>query len=306
MDFGLHSSQGPQGVHFHSEYLRSSGDEQGLAPKAFSPSEVPSMDFGLHSSQGPQGAHSPSEYLRSSGGEQGFAPKACSPSEVPSMGFGLHPSASAGPQYFALTPRAQLPVSSGFIKVMGVNHRWKIVSGSLVLEPMEVIPPPPPTWTSFSVAAPPAHGAWSNCPAAPPRQSVPVGMPLPPCWPPASQSVGAPVGRYQSPPPRPPASTPPPSPPAPSGVSLPIAAPPVGSSVLLEQKDLRPEAVGKHVSSFPALEAYNPNNPTALGDWIAVVQPKNFLLIGYRELLVGLYLSGCQSSLCSVAFDLPA
>ena len=98
-------------------------------------------------------------------------------------------------------------------------------------------------------------------------------MPLPPCWPPASQSVGAPVGRYQSPPPRPPASTPPPSPPAPSGVSLPIAAPPVGSSVLLEQKDLRPEAVGKHVSSLPALEAYNPNNPTALGDWIAVVQP---------------------------------
>ena len=273
MDFGLHSSQGPQGVHFHSEYLRSSGDEQGLAPKAFSPSEVPSMDFGLHSSQGPQGAHSPSEYLRSSGGEQGFAPKACSPSEVPSMDFGLHPSASAGPQYFALTPRAQLPVSSGFIKVMGVNHRWKIVSGSLVLEPMEVIPPPPPTWTSFSVAAPPAHGAWSNCPAAPPRQSVPVGMPLPPCRPPASQSVGAPVGRYQSPPPRPPASTPPPSPPAPSGVSLPIAAPPVGSSVLLEQKDLRPEAVGKHVSSLPALEAYNPNNPTALGDWIAVVQP---------------------------------
>ena len=78
---------------------------------------------------------------------------------------------------------------------------------------------------------------------------------------------------YQSPPPRPPASTPPPSPPAPSGVSLPIAAPPVGSSVLLEQKDLRPEAVGKHVSSLPALEAYNPNNPTALGDWIAVVQP---------------------------------
>ena len=227
---------------------------------AFSPSEVPAMDFGLHSSQGPRDAHSPSEHLRSSGGEQGFAPKAFSPSEVPSMDFGLHSSASAGPQYFALTPRAQLPVSSGFIKVMGVNHRWKIVSGSLVLEPMEVVPPPPPpTWTSFSVAAPPAHGAWSNCPAAPPKHAVPAGMPLPPCWPPASQSVGVPVGRYQSPPPSPPASTPPPSPPAPSGVSLPIAAPPVGSSVLLEQKDLRPEAVGKHVSSLPA-----PITPTTL------------------------------------------
>ena len=79
---------------------------------AFSPSEVPAMDFGLHSSQGPRDAHSPSEYLRSSGGEQGLAPKAFSPSEVPSMDFGLHSSASAGPQYFALTPRAQLRSTS--------------------------------------------------------------------------------------------------------------------------------------------------------------------------------------------------
>ena len=31
--------------------------------------------------------------------------------------------------------------------------------------------------------------------------------------------------------------------------------------------------MGKHVSSLPVLEAYNPSNPTALGDWIAVVQP---------------------------------
>ena len=40
-----------------------------------------------------------------------------------------------------------------------------------------------------------------------------------------------------------------------------------------ESLSLRPEAVGKHVSSLPVLEAYNPSNPTELGDWIAVVQP---------------------------------
>ena len=78
--------------------------------------------------------------------------------------------------------------------------------------------------------------------------------------------------RYQSPPPRPPTSTPPPSPPAPKGVSFPIAAPSVVDGNRQAPREQKPEAVGKHVSSLPVLEAYNPSNPTALRDWIAVVQ----------------------------------
>ncbi|CAE7233580.1 RE1 [Symbiodinium sp. CCMP2592] len=232
------------------------------APGAtLSPSEVPSMDFGLHSFTGPPGVQS------SSG-----IPNPVSPSEVPSMDFGLHSAAGAGPQYFALSPRAQLPTSSGVIRVMGVNHSWKVVNGSLVLEPMDFVPPPPPQWTSPLVAAPPTPGAWSNSPSPPKHPAFGAQLPVPSCHA-VSSCAGAAMPRYQSPPPRPPSSTPPPSPPAPSGLSLPIAAPPVGNSGRVDVKDLRPEAVGKHVSSLPSLEAYNPNNPTALGDWIAVVQP---------------------------------
>ena len=46
----------------------------------------------------------------------------------------------------------------GNIVVMGVNHKCRIVNGSLVLEPVEVSPPPPPLHPSFSVAAPPRCG----------------------------------------------------------------------------------------------------------------------------------------------------
>ncbi|CAE7311614.1 unnamed protein product, partial [Symbiodinium sp. KB8] len=44
------------------------------------------------------------------------------------------------------------------------------------------------------------------------------------------------------------------------------------SPCLLVPSCLCRQAVGKHVSSLPVLEAYNPSNPTALRDWIAVVQ----------------------------------
>ena len=77
------------------------------------------------------------------------------------MDFGLQRPASAGAQYFALSPRAQLPVSSGHIVVMGVNHRWRIVNGSLVLEPVEAVPPSPPGHPSLAA---PSHVAWSMCP----------------------------------------------------------------------------------------------------------------------------------------------
>ena len=35
----------------------------------------------------------------------------------------------------------------------------------------------------------------------------------------------------------------------------------------------RPEALGKHVMSLPTLADYTPSNPTALGDWIAMIEP---------------------------------
>ena len=57
--------------------------------------------------------------------EDGTVASAFSPAEVPSVDFGLQRPASAGAQYFALSPRAQLPVSSGHIVVMGVNHKWR-------------------------------------------------------------------------------------------------------------------------------------------------------------------------------------
>ena len=35
----------------------------------------------------------------------------------------------------------------------------------------------------------------------------------------------------------------------------------------------RPEALGKHVTSLPTLAEYTPSNPTALGDWITMIEP---------------------------------
>ena len=110
--------------------------------------------------------------------EDGVTSHAFSPAEVPSMDFGFQSSASAGPQYFALSPRAQLPVSSGTITVMGVNHKWRIANGSLVLEPVELVPPPPPHHPSFSLAAPP-HVALSAYPTVPPKYPFVGSSPTP-------------------------------------------------------------------------------------------------------------------------------
>ena len=116
---------------------------------------------------GPPNAHCASGPPNALMIEDGTMDLAFPPAEVPSVDFGLQPPASAGAQYFALSPRAQLPVSSGHVVVMGVNHRWRIVNGSLVLEWVEAVQPPPPGHPSFSVAAP-SHVTSSMCPKGPP------------------------------------------------------------------------------------------------------------------------------------------
>ena len=83
---------------------------------AISPCKVP----GVQSSVGPPNApyatgsldaRYPSKSPNALMIEDGITSPAFSPAEVPSMDFGLQHPASAGPQYFALSPRAQLPVS---------------------------------------------------------------------------------------------------------------------------------------------------------------------------------------------------
>ena len=240
MEFLRASSSPPPPMDFDPQSISLSGPGA-----AISPSEVPGVDFGLQSSlghpyvthqsgppnarftSGPPNAHCVSGPPNALMIEDGTMDFVSPPAEVPSMDFGLQCSASAGAQYFALSPRAQLPVSSGHIVVMGVNHKWRIVNGSLVLEPVEAVPPPPPGYPPLSVAAPP-HVAWSMCPKGPPVHQCHGSSP-PPRPPPVASGMGLynSATRYQSPPPRPPTSTPPPSPPAPKGVSFPMAAPSV-------------------------------------------------------------------------------
>ena len=55
----------------------------------------------------------------------------------------------------------------------------------------------------------------------------------------------------------------------PQGAVVPRATPPTGDTSGME----RPEALGKHVMSLPTLAEYTPGNPTALGDWIAMIEP---------------------------------
>ena len=55
----------------------------------------------------------------------------------------------------------------------------------------------------------------------------------------------------------------------PQGAVVPRAMPPTGDTSGMQ----RPEALGKHVMSLPALAEYIPSNPTALGDWIAMIEP---------------------------------
>ncbi|OLP95354.1 hypothetical protein AK812_SmicGene22530 [Symbiodinium microadriaticum] len=181
--------------HLHDR-LEKAETERSTRGAAISPSEVPGVDFGLQSSlghsyathqsgppnarftSGPPNAHCVSGPPNALMIEDGTMDFVSPPAEVPSMDFGLQRSASAGAQYFALSPRAQLPVSSGHIVVMGVNHKWRIVNGSLVLEPVEAVPPPPPGYPSLSVAAPP-HVAWSMCPKGPPAHQCHGSSPPP-------------------------------------------------------------------------------------------------------------------------------
>ena len=55
----------------------------------------------------------------------------------------------------------------------------------------------------------------------------------------------------------------------PPGAVVPRGVPISGDSSGTE----RPEALGKHVMSLPTLADYAPSNPTALGDWIAMIEP---------------------------------
>ena len=55
----------------------------------------------------------------------------------------------------------------------------------------------------------------------------------------------------------------------PPGAVVPRGMPNIGDSSGTE----RPEALGKHVMSLPTLADYTPSNPTALGDWIAMIEP---------------------------------
>ena len=55
----------------------------------------------------------------------------------------------------------------------------------------------------------------------------------------------------------------------PQGAVAPRSTPPTGDNSGME----RPEALGKHVMSLPTLAEYTPSNPTALGDWIAMIEP---------------------------------
>ena len=55
----------------------------------------------------------------------------------------------------------------------------------------------------------------------------------------------------------------------PPGSVVPRGMPIIGDSSGTE----RPEALGKHVMSLPTLADYTPSNPTALGDWIAMIEP---------------------------------
>ena len=55
----------------------------------------------------------------------------------------------------------------------------------------------------------------------------------------------------------------------PPGAVVPRGMPITGDSSGTE----RPEALGKHVMSLPTLADYTPSNPTALGDWIAMIEP---------------------------------
>ena len=55
----------------------------------------------------------------------------------------------------------------------------------------------------------------------------------------------------------------------PPGAVVPRGMPNIGDSSGTE----RPEALGKHVMSLPTLADYTSSNPTALGDWIAMIEP---------------------------------
>ena len=63
-------------------------------------------------------------------------------------------------------------------------------------------------------------------------------------------------------------------------VTTPVASPPPGPSSSIPQVASgmvhtaeRPEVLGKHVMSLPTLSEYSVSNPTALGDWLAIVKP---------------------------------
>ena len=68
---------------------------------------------------------------------------------------------AGSPQYFALSPRARGGDMSGVVQVQGVDHRWKVINGNLVLEPLE-------------------RRSFNRSPSPPPRPPVDTPPPSPP------------------------------------------------------------------------------------------------------------------------------
>ena len=96
------------------------------------------------------------------------ASSACPPLPLPTnseVASGISGQRTQGsPQYFALSPRASAQGLTGVVSVHGVDHVWKVINGTLKLEPLDFMdfkrlralsPPPAPPSTTPPPSPPP-------------------------------------------------------------------------------------------------------------------------------------------------------